>query len=113
VQATLCYVKKKLNYKEVKMDIVGLLINLVSGAVGGNIAGAALKNLSLGAVGNTIAGLVGGAAGGYILQAVDLLNTAGLANMPVASIATEAGATAICGAILTGIVGFIKNKTGQ
>ena len=95
------------------MDIAGLLINLVSGAVGGNLAGAGLKEQSLGAIGNTIAGLIGGAAGGYILKAVDILNTAGVANMPVSSIATEAGATAVCGAILTAIVGFIKNKASQ
>ena len=95
------------------MDIAGLLINLVSGAVGGNLAGAALKEQSLGAIGNTIAGIVGGVAGGYILKAVDILNTIGVANMPVASIATEAGATAILGAIVTAVVGFIKNKASQ
>jgi uncharacterized membrane protein YeaQ/YmgE (transglycosylase-associated protein family) len=95
------------------MDIAGLLMNVVSGAIGGNLTGAGLKQLSLGTIGNTIAGLVGGAAGGYILKAVDILNTAGLANMSVGSIASEAGATAICGAILTAIVGFIKNKTSQ
>ena len=45
------------------MDMVSLLISLVSGAVGGNIVGAAMKDRSLGGVGNTIAGLIGGGAG--------------------------------------------------
>jgi uncharacterized membrane protein YeaQ/YmgE (transglycosylase-associated protein family) len=40
--------------------IIGLIISLISGAIGGNIAGGVLKEQSLGAVGNTIAGLVGG-----------------------------------------------------
>jgi len=41
--------------------IIGVIISLISGAVGGNIAGGVLKEQSLGTVGNTIAGLVGGA----------------------------------------------------
>ena len=40
--------------------IVGLIIQLVSGAVGGNIAGAALKQYDLGSVGNSIVGVIGG-----------------------------------------------------
>ena len=38
------------------MDIVGLLIQLISGAVGRNIGGAQFKNLSLGTAGNSIVG---------------------------------------------------------
>ena len=49
------------------MDI---LIQLVLGAIGGNIGGALFKNLSLGTVGNSIAGIVGGGIGGQILTAV-------------------------------------------
>jgi len=52
------------------MDITSLIVEAVSGAVGGNVAGAALKNKSLGAIGNSIAGIVGGGVGGTILQAV-------------------------------------------
>lgn len=37
------------------MDIVGLLISVISGAVGGNIAGAAMQDKSLGTLGNSIA----------------------------------------------------------
>ncbi|MFM7800212.1 MAG: hypothetical protein ACKPBA_14710, partial [Planctomycetota bacterium] len=49
------------------MDITSLLIQLVSGAVGGNIGGAALKNLSLGTTGNSIAGIIGGPIGAAVL----------------------------------------------
>ena len=52
------------------MDITSLLVELVSGAVGGNVAGAAMKEKSLGAIGNSLAGIVGGGIGGTILQAV-------------------------------------------
>ena len=41
-----------------------LIIQLISGAVGGNVAGAAMKEKSLGTVGNSIAGIVGGVGGG-------------------------------------------------
>ena len=50
------------------MDITSLIIEAVSGAVDGNVAGAAMKEKSLGAVGNSIAGIVGGGLGGTILQ---------------------------------------------
>ena len=46
------------------MDIVTLLVQLISGALGGNVAGSLLKNLSLGTVGNSLAGIVGGGLGG-------------------------------------------------
>ena len=47
-----------------------LIIQLISGAVGGNVAGGLMKNLSLGTAGNSIAGIVGGGIGGQILSAV-------------------------------------------
>jgi uncharacterized membrane protein YeaQ/YmgE (transglycosylase-associated protein family) len=52
------------------MNIVSLIIQIVSGAIGGNVAGAAMKESSLGTVGNSIAGILGGGLGGTILQAV-------------------------------------------
>jgi uncharacterized membrane protein YeaQ/YmgE (transglycosylase-associated protein family) len=42
------------------MDIVSLIIQLVSGAAGGNLAGKAMPSLNLGTVGNSIAGILGG-----------------------------------------------------
>jgi hypothetical protein len=33
--------------------IIGLIIQLISGAVGGNVAGAAMKQYSLGTIGNS------------------------------------------------------------
>lgn len=99
-------------YQGDDMDIVGLVTNLVGGVVGGNVAGAGLKDKSLGVLGNSIAGLVGGAAGGYILQATNLLNSMGLGNMTVGSLATSAGVSAVAGAVLTAIIGVIKSKMG-
>ena len=50
--------------------IIGLIIQLISGAVGGNIAGAAMKQYNLGTIGNSIAGLIGGGVGAQIIGAL-------------------------------------------
>ena len=96
------------------MDIVSLLISLVSGAVGGNVAGAAMKDKSLGTAGNSLAGIFGGGIGGAILQALGLAGSAGGALDP-ASIATNVGGGGAGGAILLIIVSIIRqamNKKG-
>ena len=49
------------------MELLPLVIQLIAGAIGGNAAGAVLKDKSLGALGNTIAGIIGGAVGGKLL----------------------------------------------
>lgn len=95
------------------MDIVGLVTNLISGAIGGNATGAGLKDLSLGTLGNTIAGLVGGAAGGYILQAVGLLNQLGLGDATMGTILGQAGAGLVSGGVLTAVVGLIRNMMNK
>jgi hypothetical protein len=51
--------KTKLYQDREKPTMVALIIQLISGAVGGNIAGAILKNFNLGPIGNSIAGLIG------------------------------------------------------
>ena len=47
-----------------------LIIQLIAGAVGGNVAGGLLKNLNQGTLINSIAGIVGGGLGGQILGAL-------------------------------------------
>ena len=44
-----------------------LIVQLIAGAVGGNVAGGLLKNFNLGMLGNSLAGIVGGGLGGQIL----------------------------------------------
>ena len=45
------------------MDITSLIVEAISGAVGGNVAGAAMKDKSLGTVGNSIRELLEAALG--------------------------------------------------
>ena len=49
---------------------IDLIIQLLSGAVGGNLVGAIAKNLNLGWLWNSVAGVAGGGIGGQILSAV-------------------------------------------
>ena len=73
------------------MDITSLIIEAISGAVGGNVAGAAMKEKSLGSVGNSIAGIVGGGLGGTILQAVMGTAAAGGGGLDLQSILSQRG----------------------
>jgi hypothetical protein len=81
------------------------------GLVGGNAAGASLKDYDLGKIGNTIAGAIGGAGGGQILTALlPFLNgTAG--NVDIGAVLGQAVGGGVAGAIVTVIVGLIKNAT--
>jgi len=86
---------------------MGLIIQLVLGAIGGNVGGALFKNLSLGTVGNSIAGIVGGGIGGQILQAV--MGATGV-DAGGGMLGDVAGG-GIGGVVLMAIVGLIKNAT--
>jgi len=98
------------------MDIIGIIIQLIAGAAGGNGAGAVLKDKSLGTTGNSIAGAVGGIIVAQIIQRLT-----GVAVAPDAAAAATSGldigmiikeliASGVGGAILTAIVGAIKNR---
>jgi uncharacterized membrane protein YeaQ/YmgE (transglycosylase-associated protein family) len=92
------------------MNLISLIIELISGAVGGNVAGAAMKENSLGTVGNSIAGIVGGGAGGMILQAIMGGNAAPGGSMDLTSILSNIAGGGVGGAILMAIIGVIKNQ---
>ena len=90
------------------MDVTSLLIQLVSGAVGGNAAGAAMKKLSLGTVGNSIVGILGGGLGGQILGALGMGGDGGGA-MDAGSIVSSIAGGGVGGAVLLAVIGAIKS----
>ncbi len=92
------------------MNIISLIIEAVSGAVGGNIAGATMKENSLGTAGNSIAGIVGGGLGGVLLQSVLGSAAAGGGSLDLTTILSNVAGGGVGGAILMAIVGIIKNK---
>src|SRR5713101_6139198 len=100
-----------------EMNIASLLIQLISGAAGGNAAGAMLKQFSLGPVGNSILGLIGGGVGG---QLVHMLAAGGAGSAAAAtsgldlgSIISNVAGGGVGGSILMIIVGLIKSKMAK
>ncbi|MFM9938458.1 MAG: hypothetical protein ACKVP7_03050 [Hyphomicrobiaceae bacterium] len=91
------------------MDIVSLLIQLVSGVAGGNVAGSLLKNLSLGSLGNSVAGLVGGSLGGAILNSsLGPSHVAALSNLDPGAIISQIAGGGVGGGVLMAIVGVLR-----
>jgi hypothetical protein len=89
------------------MDLA-LIIQLISGIVGGNVAGAALKDKSLGTLGNSLAGLVGGGLGGQILQALLGVGAATGGGLDIGAVISQIAGGGIGGGVLMIIVGIIK-----
>ena len=89
-----------------------ILINLVTGALGGVGAGKASPTFDLGIVGNIIAGLVGGGVLGQIITLAwpSVVAAAQSGNLSVGGIISQVIAGGAGGAILTAIIGAIKNK---
>ncbi len=87
------------------MDITTLLIQLVSGAVGGNVAGMGLKKYSLGTLGNSIAGILGGVIGAQILGTLIASTAEGILD--------DVDSGTIGDAVLMIIVRVIKQMMGK
>lgn len=92
------------------MDYALLIIQLISGALGGNVAGALLKNQSLGTFGNAIAGIVGGGIGGQLLE-LAFRTTAG--SLDQSSIITQILGCGFSGGLLVVIVGAARNAMAK
>ena len=82
--------------------LVPILIQLVTGAVGGNLAGMILKRFDMGMILNTVMGVIGGGIGGQILGGA-------LGGGLVGDI----GASAVGGGGLMVIVGLIKSMMNK
>jgi len=85
--------------------LVQLITSLISGGVGGNIAGALLKNFSLGPLGNTIVGLIGGGLGGQLLNATGMLQSTGMVG--------DIAGSAVGGGVLMSIIGLVKTAMAK
>ena len=90
-----------------------ILLNLIAGAVGGAGAGKASPQFDLGMIGNLIAGAVGGGALGQIatLALPSVMTAIQSGNFTVGGVVSQIIAGGAGGAILTAIIGAIKNKT--
>jgi len=89
-------------------SLIPIITQIISGGVGGNIAGIANK-LSLGPTGNSIVGAIGGILGGQGMQ--QLLGSS--ADSMLSGVAGQAAGSGAAGIILTAIIGFIRNAMAK
>ena len=89
-----------------------LLISLIAGAAGGNVAGGLLKNANLGVLLNSVAGVVGGGLGGQILS---MLGTGGAAagGTDIGAIIGQVASGGVGGGALLAIIGLIRNAMAK
>ena len=89
------------------MDWVGLIIQLIGGAVGGYGTGRVAKNVSINPTVDAIVGLIGGYGGTWLAGMIPAL--APMLTGGGAAYVGQAATGIIGGGILTAIVGLIKN----
>jgi len=92
------------------MDVTSLIIQLISGAIGGNAAGAVSKDISLGPLGNTIAGALGGGVGGQILNSVLGLGGAAASGLDINTIVSGFLTGGVSGGLTALVIGFLKSR---
>ena len=92
-------------------NLLPLIIQLVCGAVGGNVAGSLMKKSSLGTLGNSIAGIVGGGLGGQLLQMLGV--AAAGCGMDVGVIIGSILGGGVGGGVLMAIIGILKSALAK
>ncbi|MGB3243311.1 MAG: hypothetical protein WBB25_02160 [Sulfitobacter sp.] len=88
-----------------------LLISLISGAAGGNIAGKLLGKLDQGTLINSLSGLVGGGLGGTLLGMMGAGDPMG--GMDIGSIIAQVAGGGVGGGVVLAIVGAVKNMMAK
>jgi hypothetical protein len=97
-------------------SLIPLIIQLVSGAAGGNIAGASMKKFSLGTLGNSLVGILGGGIGGQLLGMLGTsaaTASAATGGMDLGSIIGSVAGGGVGGGALMAIIGMIKNTMAK
>jgi hypothetical protein len=100
---------------EAAMDIINLLVQLLSGAIGGNVAGNLSRTGGLGAPANTLSGAVGGGIGGQILSALLGLAAARAANgaLDIPGFISQLLAGGLSGGVLTALLTLIRAASAR
>jgi hypothetical protein len=92
-------------------NVIAVIIQLLSGALGGNAVGTLIKKLSLGTVLNSIVGIVGGGLGGQILGLLGL--GSGTEGLDMAGILGSIASGGVGGGVLLVIIGLIKKALAK
>jgi uncharacterized membrane protein YeaQ/YmgE (transglycosylase-associated protein family) len=90
-----------------------ILINIVSGAVGGNLAGMVLKDFDSGWITKSIAGVVGGGIGGQIMTQLGIDPGQLASGGDWSSILSQVGGGGVGGGLALVVWGYVKKYLGQ
>jgi len=88
-----------------------LIISLLSGALGGNLAGKAMPNNSLGTLWNSVAGIAGGGIGSQVLGALGVAASSG--SLDLTSILTSVAGGGVGGGVLMALIGIVKKAMAK
>jgi hypothetical protein len=93
-------------------NVEQILINLIAGALGGIGLGKLSPTFNLGVIGNSIFGLLGGGLLGWMVTSLlpTIMAAAQSGDLSIGGIVSHAIAGGAGGAILTAVIGAIKNK---
>lgn len=89
--------------------LISLLVQIISGAVGGNVVGMTKQSLGTGL--NTFLGGVGGLVLGQVVAA--LTGTSGGEALDVAAVGSNIVGGGVGGLVLTWVAGLIKSKMAE
>ena len=94
----------------------GLIIQLIAGAVGGSVVGAALKQYDRGIIGNLVIGIIGGGIGaqtiGALLGGGESDTIVGPNGFDLGTLITQFASGAFGGGALVVISGLLKENMG-
>ena len=100
--------------------LINIIVSLLSGAAGGNIAGAVLKNISLGTLWNSVAGIIGGGGLGGKLLGILIpslgavaASTTGGAGIDIGAIIAQLAGGGVGGGALMAIIGVIRSMMAK
>lgn len=92
-------------------SLLPLIIQLISGAAGGNLAGKLMSNLSLGTLWNSVAGILGGGIGGQVLGSLGV--AVGSGGLDIGSIISSIAGGGVGGGVLMAVIGLIKKALAK
>lgn len=87
------------------------LLPLISGAVGGNVAGGLIGKLNQGTLINSVSGIVGGGLGGTVMNMMGMASGAG--GMDIGSIISQVASGGIGGGAVLAVVGVVKGMISK
>lgn len=90
-----------------------LIIQIVAGAIVGNLVGSAMKGRSLGSTGNSLAGAVGGGLVGQVLNLLGLGAVAPGTGLDLASILTAVLGGGAGGGVVASLLAALRGGTAR